>query len=172
MRRTRKWSFVQQEAQRLADIRLSPLEISRRLGVNKSTVTRWIKAGKLGSVRKPASMAAAKLEKEAQDGKKTAAQWAAAVRKEYALDVTDDQMVSMAESALLVIRDPTSAPQLRLQAMGRFQAIVKQLALVSKATDTGKPDAETRPAARRAVNPPVRRSSVDPRSILSAVPRS
>ena len=33
MKRTRKWSFVAQEATRLADIGVSALEIARRLGV-------------------------------------------------------------------------------------------------------------------------------------------
>lgn len=47
MRRTRKWAGLQSEAQRLAGQHWAPRQIAARLGVNKSTVTRWIQAGKL-----------------------------------------------------------------------------------------------------------------------------
>lgn len=165
MKKTRKWSFVQQEAVRLAELRLSPKEIADRLGVNKSSVTRWMKAGKLKATAQDPRATAEAVAKVLL-GNQTPAQWAAEVRTAFALDVTDDQMVSMAESVLLLIRDPLADSKLRLQAMGRFQALVKQLNLLARVADAKGED--ERPTQRRA-NPPVQRSSADPRGMLRAV---
>lgn len=164
MKRTRKWSFVEQEARRLVALRLTPREIASRLGVSKSTVTRWMQAGKIGRTTET-SQEAERRTIQAATGEQTPAQWAKDVRSSYDLDATDDQMVTMAETTLLVIRDPAADADLRLKAMGRFQALVKQLALVARVS-VEKPS-ET--PSRRPVNPTVRRPSVDPRSLLTAV---
>jgi transcriptional regulator with XRE-family HTH domain len=152
MKRTRKWTFVAQEATRLTELGLSPREIAQRLGLSKSTVTRWIAAGKL---IKPAVTA----QEQPWDllGSQTAVEWAAIVRKDYALDATDDQLVSLAEAALTAARDPQTDVRLALVAMGRFQAIVKQLALVPRLV-VEEPDAAAEPAP---VEPPA--SRIDPR---------
>lgn len=161
MRRTRKWAFVAQEAERLAGLGLSPKDIAVRLGVNKSSVTRWMKAGKLGqarSARQPVS-----ISKRHQ----TPDQWAAAVRKAYDLDATDEQLVELAVDALRMSKDLAIGPQARMTAAGRFQALVKQLRLVARAesptasTDAGEPKRQTFAAPRH--------SGGDPRAILTAV---
>jgi hypothetical protein len=166
MRRTRKWAFVAQEAKRLADLGLSGYAIAKRLDVAESSVSRWVKAGKLvlrsgkgGDLATERGVIAARCERY------TPEQWAATVRADYALDATDDQLVTMAESALLLARDPGAVPTFRLQAMGRFQAIVKQLALVARAAA----EAEAVPTVSRQALRVVRRSTVDPREALLAV---
>jgi len=47
MKRTHKWQVLRQEAEQLAAAGLPPSEIAHRIGVDKSTVTRWFAAGKL-----------------------------------------------------------------------------------------------------------------------------
>src|SRR5688572_22107946 len=121
MRRTRKWAFVAQEATRLAGLGLSGYAIAKRLDVAESSVSRWVKAGKLVlRSGKGGDLAADRGVIAASCDHHTPEQWAAAVREGYALDATDDQLVTMAESALLLARDPGAAPTFRLQAMGRF----------------------------------------------------
>lgn len=163
MKRTRKWTFVAQEAQRLAGLGLSPVEIATRLDVRRETVQRWMAAGKLPDTRRGARAArAATVTGKAA----TPAAWAKAVRAAFALDATDEQIVGLAESALLLARDPAAATAERLSAMGRFQALVKQLALVARLADE-KPEPMVKKAApARAV---ARRPVVDTRNILTAV---
>lgn len=156
MKRTRKWSFVAQEAQRLASMGLSPLEIGRQLDVTKSTINRWIKSGKLTRERKRAVL-------PTSGGPQAPGEWAALVRKTYALDVTDEQLVTAAQQALELAFNMAETPNTRMNAMGRFQSIVKQLALVARA-ETGQAEPE-KPAARAVAV----RSGVDPRKILQAV---
>lgn len=164
MRRTRKWSYVAQEAQRLADLRLSPLEIAKRLEVSKSTVTRWIASGKLAPGAGGPKVAAKVV---ASSEGKTPSQWATAVRQAYDLDATDEQLVWQAEETLLMVRDPGTPAALRLQAMGRFQAIVKQLSLVARAADAKQPE-----VPKRKVFQPPARTGTDPRGILTEVKSS
>jgi len=174
MKRTRKWGFVRQEAARLADLGLAPSLIAKRLGVDKSSVTRWIAAGKLKAPTKrtrrfpspPASGA------EVARNPKSPAEWAAAVRAEYQLDATDDQLVTLGESALLLSRDMDAKAHVRLAAAARFQAIAKQLALVARveAGVEAPPEpvqAPEQPARPRPV--PQRRLSGDPRALLQVV---
>lgn len=170
MRRTRKWAFVAQEAGRLTRLGLSPKDIAARLEVNKSTVTRWLAAGKLtrkGPRKKTRQRAAAAL---VAASRKTPAQWVADVRAAYSLDATDEQLVTMAESALLLTRDPMTPAPLRLQAMGRFQGIVKQLSLVARsAVADSKPESPIPGPDPRKTFRVVRRSGPDPRRALGAV---
>jgi transposase-like protein len=147
---------VAQEAKRLAEMGLSPLEIARRLGVAKSTVTRWMAAGKLA---------------RGKGGRKTSApplapaQWAKTVREAYALDATDEQLVTCAQQALEVSYNMAETPTTRMNAMGRFQAIVKQLALVARLAEDEQPKEPEKPVRR----PFVPRSGIDPRNVLQAV---
>ena len=160
MRRTRKWAYVAQEAQRLAALGLSPLEIATRLEVNRSTVQRWMATGKLPNTRRntPDAATVPPGSRPPTDG--NAATWAAAMRSAYALDATDEQLVDLAHVALSVARSDEAA-SVRLAAMGRFQALVKQLALVAR------PVAEA-PAAPAPVSVPttVRERRPDPRGSL------
>jgi len=163
VRRTRKWSFVAQEAARLAGLGLSPLEIAKRLDVNKSTVTRWMAAGKLTKVARTSPPKPGRRQKPVE--------WAAAVRKGYDLDATDEQLVTLAADALEMSKKATVPPQVRLAAAGRFQALVRQLALVARRADKVPTDAPA-PAAVAAESkkhPPVKRPAGDPRRFLTAV---
>jgi transcriptional regulator with XRE-family HTH domain len=168
-RRTRKWAYVEQEAKRLASLGLSAGEIAGQLNVNRSTVSRWMKSGKLtrGTVSRfqPVSTPSS--------AGQTPAEWVATVRSAYALDATDEQLVLLAESALAISRDPRAAPHVRMNAAGRFQALVRQLALVARKEDADKPDAPeantAEPPTRRLPMRESRRPTVDPRTLLQAV---
>jgi hypothetical protein len=164
VRRTRKWAFVAQEAKRLADLGLLPAEIARRLGegVNRSTVQRWMAAGKIRDTRqgsKGAQLASFTTETKPDE-------WAMTVRKEFALDATDEQLVGGGAAMLVVANDPLQPMSVRIAARREFRATAKQLALVARAADA--PAAPVRPtdAARQV---PARRSGVDPRNVLMAV---
>lgn len=164
LKRTRKWAFVEQEAKRLTVIGLSSLEISKRLGVAKSTVTRWMASGKLSRPEVPGGPVITLRPGHSP------AEWAMAVRGAYDLDATDDQLVTLAEAALGVSSDFTVAAHVRMAASGRFQAIVRQLALVARSVKAEQEKAADTPEpAQRQKNPVIRRSSVDPRRILMAV---
>ena len=162
VKRTRKWAFVAQEAIRLAEVGLTPLEIANRIGVKRSTVQRWMAAGKITDTRRGGTgrsgQKVTKLTKPSE--------WSATVRKDFALDATDDQLVTLAETALGLALDPLRPEPVRLGAMTRFQALVKQLALVARAADVpAVPDA---PPSRPSRQMP-RRQAGDPRALLSMV---
>jgi hypothetical protein len=163
MKRTRKWAFVAQEAIRLANLGLSPLDIAERLELNRATVQRWMAAGKLTDTRQ--SVAARSRVEILKRSGQTPDGWASAVRQDYALDVTDDQLVTLAEAALRTARDPTASIRVQLSAMGRFQAIVKQLALVPREVDAPTP---LPPAPEEPPMPRERRA--DPRAALMKEP--
>lgn len=162
MRRTRKWAYVAQEATRLAGLGLSPLEIATRLEVQRSTVQRWMAAGKLPDTRRSAT-GTSRVLVTSPDA------WAAAVRGAYALDATDEELVKLGEAALAKVYDRTQTPQVQLSAMSRFVQIVKQLALVAR-----NPEAvpEPDPVEEKVQAPParvLRRPGADPRTFLQAV---
>jgi transposase len=79
VKRTRKWAYVEQEAKRLVSLGLGHLEIAKRLGVNDSTIRRWVKAGKLEKRTTRQRRAAA----DAAVPTGRPAKWAAAVRKDF-----------------------------------------------------------------------------------------
>jgi hypothetical protein len=156
VKRTRKWAFVAQEATRLAELGLPSSDIARRLGVNSSTVRRWVSSGRLA---RPTVVAAVAQVRQSPE------EWARDVRATYDLDATDDQLVVMAETALRRALDPLQPASVQLSAMGRFQAIVKQLALVArKAAEAAPEEPKAKPQAR-----PMRRPGADPRNLLQAV---
>jgi transposase len=169
MRRTRKWAYVEQEARRLADLGLSGYALAKHLGVSEASVSRWVKAGKLTlKGGKSAEREANRAEVEASGSQKSPDQWAASVRAEYQLDATDEVLVAMAEAAKLKALDEGIGVSARLQAMGRFQALVRQLALVTR-----KRDQEPTPAAPPPEEPKKRvverRTGTDPRVLLMPV---
>jgi len=161
MKRTRKWIFVAQEAQRLLALGLTPRAIAKRLSVSKSTVTRWIAAGK---VRKPPTSRPGPAGDRSGSVAHSAEEWAASVRRDYALDATDEQLVELATAALARARHPRTPARMQLTAMGRFQALVKQLALVTRHDEAivAAPPAPTPPTPVQTS----RQSRTDPRTIL------
>jgi DNA-binding transcriptional regulator YdaS (Cro superfamily) len=97
---------------------------SRRLGVSPSSVHRWIKAGKVPRRAGRAITAAAPA-----TARQTPTSWARAVRRTYVLDATEQTLVDLAKRALELSRDATAKVEQQLQAMGRYQALVRQLKL-------------------------------------------
>lgn len=149
----------------MADLGVSPIEIGKRLNVRRSTVTRWMAAGKLNDTRRKGSRKGPYKPYPHPGKVRSPAEWARTVREAYDLDATDDQLVDLAESSLSVARDENQDARVRLAAAGRFQAIVKQLALVARAAE-----AAPEPVAAAAVTPsPIRRVGPDPRTRLQAV---
>ena len=169
MRLTRKWSFVAQEAKRLAALGLSEREIAKRLNVAKSTITRAKKRGDLDVVIDKTDVRADLV---TPDQRQAPAAWAKAVREEYQLDSSDEQLVTLGESMLSITRDITATVREQMAAGARFQAIVRQLNLpmrkVFEAADRLPVAVNDTPA--RATNPLVkRRTTTDPRRGLMAV---
>lgn len=159
MRRTRKWLYVAQEATRLAELGLAPKDIAARLGVTRSSVSRWMTKGKLKSTARAMAAPVVPGRVVMPKPSKTPQEWASDVRSSYDLDATDDQLVTIAEGALTLSMDSTAQPAVRLQAAARFQSLVKQLALVARAADAATVSApESKPMLRV-----VRRATGDPR---------
>lgn len=142
MKRSRKWIFVAQEAQRLADLGLRPVDIARRLEVNEGSVSRWIKAGKLTVRRKKVGGEDGDIAPSEVHQVQSPEEWAAEVRRTYDLDPTDDQLVTLAEALLMTARTDKS-PTVRRGATAEFRGIVKQLALVARAQPAQRPEPET-----------------------------
>lgn len=173
MKRTRKWQFVAQEATRLAKLGLSPKEIAKKIDVRRSTVQRWMAAGRILDTRQGARSARAKRLLP-RTSKIKPSMWASKVRREYQLDATDDVLVTLGDKMLTIANDPNESASVKATATARFQSIAKQLALVARQADAA-PELEPRPsppeqaAPRRTPEREVRRPAVDPRKILMAV---
>ena len=169
--RTRKWALVAQEAVRLAGLGLSPGAIAKKLGVDRSTVIRWRSAGKIQRraakektpKRELARASSSAVVVPGQDP----AEWAAAVRAEFQLNVTDDRLVTLAARAL-GLSQTSRAEQVRLSATNRFQSLVKQLDLVSRGAKAEEPPepAPKPEESRRAMRVVSRPPGVDPRAAL------
>ncbi|RPH52595.1 MAG: hypothetical protein EHM91_00005 [Planctomycetota bacterium] len=161
MQRTRKLTHVGPEAKRLAGLGLTPLAIAERLGVNRSTVQRWMAAGHLADTRETRTGQTPELPPAppapAEDV--PALEWGDAMRAAYALDPTDAKLVALADLALAVAHSAKELPSIRLAAAGRFQSLVKQLA------SRIRPMVDERPAVP--VPAPAAVARVDPRSLLN-----
>lgn len=158
--RSRKWIFVGQEAQRLMSLGMRPAEIARKLDVEQSTVSRWIASGKLVKGR-------AKQARRRTAGVPSPADWAADVRREYQLSITDEQLVELGVRALTLASDLTQPAPIRLLASARFQSLAKQLQL-----GLSERPAEDVPAdqSRRPKRPVTPRTGGDPRRLLQFTP--
>lgn len=131
---------------------------ARRLGVNRSTLYRWLKAGKVQGPAPKSGLAAGARTDQTPDA------WAQAVREAGELDVTQDVLVDLAAAALVLART-AEQPALRLAAMGRYQLLVKQLNLTVESLG----GSQTSPAEARQPITPRRASGIDPRAALRAV---
>jgi transposase len=133
MKRTRKLSFVRQEAERLAALGQSPADIAKALDVNKSTVTRWFASGKLKRAEPNPLFVQA-------PARQSPADWARSMREEFMLSSTDEQLVTLGEAALSLSRDVTASPVVQLSASASFRAIAKQLAIATSRTAAKMPE--------------------------------
>lgn len=133
---------------------------AKALGVDRSTLHRWMEAGKIARPRSmppPANPDDPKFAAPAD-----AASWAEGVTRAYALSATDRELVALAEEALRLAKKPDEAIRSRLAAMAEYRQLVRQLNL-----DAATP-AQTQPATVPARSP-VRRGGGDPRALLMAV---
>ena len=126
-------------------------EAARTIGVNRSTVFRWIQQGKV-----PAPGTRVRVKREVTtrghlpDNKgpfvptsdvetslhlPDPKHWAAAVRAKYDLSATENTLVDLGVAALAIAEDKEQRPEVRLAAMGRYAALVKQLNLESEMED-------------------------------------
>ena len=162
MQRTKKWTFVAQEAQRLASLGLTAAEIAQKVGVHRATVGRWIEGGLL-AVEQPAHRSV-----PAVQASQSPREWAAAVRANYQLDATDEQLMTLAEAALEVSLSRSASAAVRMNATRTYQGLVRQLNLVARvaAQEVEQPAAEPQ---RRQHTPVSRPSGPDPRTLLMAV---
>ena len=136
----------------------STTNAARQLGVNPSTVHRWIKSGK---VPVPAWLAGRADPVVGAPSDQAPGEWAAWVRATFPLDQTGETLLELAASALQMARN--EAPPLRLAAMARYQQLVKQLNLQDPAIQAGR-------SAPPAPRPPrTARLEGDPRAFLLAV---
>jgi hypothetical protein len=118
----------------------SQSEAARRLGVDRSTLHRWQKAGK---VAPPAGRPKRTETAHATTGEgetATPEQWAAKVREEYAFNETESVLVDMAVMAMRLSQDATLTPSERLSAVGRYQQLLKQLDLEVSGEEEKTPD--------------------------------
>jgi len=123
VKKTWRWGSVMGRA---ADVMRTAPSLSAAaavLQVDRQTVHRWVKAGKIpppGGGRQPLPRV---LEVPAS------AAWGDRIRALYALSVTDLELVPLAETALALARDESLKASERLAAMARFQSLVRQLHL-------------------------------------------
>jgi hypothetical protein len=102
-------------------------QAAAKLGVNVSTVSRLVKAGRVSGrqARLPRSTTAPPR----NDAPHTPTEWAAVVRTTFELSATEDQIVTLAGEALTIAQSVEARPSDRLHAMQRFASLVKQLRL-------------------------------------------
>jgi transposase-like protein len=110
---------------------------ARQLGVNRSSLHRWMANGK---VPRPASRPRGT---PATDAGCSPEHWAVAVRQAYELTATEQRLVDLAVEALTMARDAAKPETVRLAAMGRYQRLVQQLNLetLNGATESAIEDA-------------------------------
>ena len=116
---------------------------AKACGVNKSTIFRWVKSGRVPAPGRPAPAAASSVPLVSEG-------WAAAMRAAYVFNATEDTYIDLADEALTMARDRSMKPADRLAAMGRFSALVRQINFeVPDGDIKTTPDTRTRPWPRR-----------------------
>lgn len=169
MNRTRKWEYVRQDVTRFVKLGMTPSQIEKKLDgkVTKSTINKWIAAGKLQRGAPVTKLTAAQFNRS----KKSASAWAKSVRSEYLLNETDDQLVTLAETALVMSKDPAAKNSEKLNAARLFQSIVDQLNFVARSAPA-KPEAPEKGAAAVNGEPPApTKNPVTPRPTGEDDPR-
>lgn len=121
------------DAPRVVAASPSVAEAARRLKVNPSSVHRWIASG---AVPRPAGRQARALTTDtALPERQSPEAWSQAVREAYDLSPTEAVLVQLAERALRLASSTDAPPAAQLAAMGRFQALTKQLHLEEVTAD-------------------------------------
>ena len=134
-------------------------EAARTLGVNRSTLHRWLESDpdlmKARDDRRAMTDEASKAGEVLPPG-----DWERTIAATYNLDSTDRTLLDLARRALEIAHDDDSKASERLAAMGRFQRLVSQLKLEA-------PQASERDAGRE--RPPRPERTNDPRDVIRAV---
>jgi hypothetical protein len=129
------WRFrtLGPEAKRVVAAAPSLAAAARQLDLDVTTLHRWFREGKLtrptNRRRRPHRAAAP----SGPGGDRPA--WRAAVGASHILTATEMELASLAERALTMARDPSLKPETQLQAMGRYQQLIKQLDLEAESDD-------------------------------------
>jgi len=95
---------------------------AQRLGVNRSTLHRWIAAGKV-----PRPERSRRTRQPAAGPSESPESWRHWARASFDLTPVEETLVDLAEQALSMARDQTARPEIRLAATARFQQLVRQL---------------------------------------------
>lgn len=155
MKRTHKFQSLG-DVQKVLDAAGTIALAAKQLGVQRSSLYRWIKVGKLTA---PAGTQAGEITPPGAE--QTPEAWAAAVRETAMLDGTGLALLMLAEKAL-TMSQVEEDPKTRLSAMARFQQLVKQLSLRVAVP------AAVEPSKMRATSA-MRPHRADPRAMLMAV---
>lgn len=137
--------------------RFGVVEAARRHGLDKSTVSRWAKSGRLdlNNCSHPPSIEAPSVVPQSNSAVCAIAHingteavllpppedWAARIRAKYDLDDTESELVTLVGQALAMAHDVALPATTRLVAMQRFEALTKRLDLpedTSGANQTGR----------------------------------
>jgi hypothetical protein len=122
---------------------------ARRLGVNRSSLHRWIVSGKVPRPGRRRSLAVNATNGPQPSELQTPEAWAEAVREAYELTGTELVVLDLAVRALEMARDNTQKGELPLAAMARFQQLVRQLDLEVESDGKAETPADVRPWPRQ-----------------------
>lgn len=130
---------------------------ARKLGVDRSTIHRWMEAGKA-----PRPAAQRTRSEDAAKPCETPEAWASRVKRSTDLDDTGQVLLDLAVRALTLARTEKD-PRIQLAAMGRYQLLVRQLFAATDEAGAEKPQTPRRETPRQ------RNVATDPRGLLMAV---
>jgi excisionase family DNA binding protein len=150
-KRTWKLGMVRNAAPSVMASAKTVAAAARELGVDRSTVHRWIQAKKIPApTGKAARLGKARTAPGASVGRvQTPEEWAHGVEETYSLSGTERQLLALAVLARTMADDAALAPAVRLQAAGRFAALVKQLNLETEEAHDGAIETPVAPWPRR-----------------------
>jgi hypothetical protein len=118
---------------------------ARQVGVNRSTLYRLIKAGKIPPLTGRRRPVVQSRPPASPDGDPSET-WRQKVDKAYVFNATELELASMAERARTMAHNDALKPETQLAAMGRYQQLIRQLNLEDE-SDHGKAT-QPIPAAR------------------------
>jgi transposase-like protein len=104
-------------------------EAARTLGVHKSTLVRWRRAGKAPDGRGPRERPAADVPETPPVSGAVAGAFETWARARYVLSRTEHELVRLADAALVLAHSPTETTAGRLAAMREFRNLVTALNL-------------------------------------------
>jgi transposase-like protein len=128
--RPRKFQRTVAAVERVASAK-SISEAARDLDVDRSTIHRWIKDGKVKPPRARRRLAGngGSTLNTGVESPISPADWAGAVRGTYDLSESEQELVNLGMVALGMAKDVALKPEIRLAAAARFAALLRQLDL-------------------------------------------